>query len=75
MLVLGLPDTPPQNMPIIVAEANQTQGNGAWNAPYMAFKDSNVVAFVLGEGYRSFRVTLTWRSRAGMPSLLAHPTG
>ena len=36
MVVWGLPDTPPQNMPTIVAEANQTQVNGAWNAPYLA---------------------------------------
>ena len=36
VFVLDLPDTPPENMLIIIAEANQMQGNGAWNAPYLA---------------------------------------
>ena len=37
VFVLDLPDTPPENMLIIIAEANQMQGNGAWNAPYLAW--------------------------------------
>ena len=37
MFVLDLPNAPPsQEVPIIIAEANQAQRNGAWNAPYPA---------------------------------------
>ena len=43
MFVLDLPGTPPQNMPIIVAEVNQTQGNDAWNAPYPAARDMALI--------------------------------
>ena len=31
--MLNVPDTPPQDMPAMIAQARQTQGSGAWNAP------------------------------------------
>lgn len=36
MFVYDMPSQMPRDVPMIVAETNQKERNGAWNAPYSA---------------------------------------